>query len=270
MRMSLDAANAHARVDVLFADIDDGALAERSTAEDVACAARFQSDRRAGKSSSPPGVKLGTHRETRRTPFGKSAAQSTRAPSALPQDFDGAIGVDAVRSAAVGDVFLVLRQPAQPAFSSSTGTEIAPAMWPAAYSLAGRVSRTTMSPRRSEPSGLQRTPPRRRAGRRIPDGPGARGHRADARPRGGSPATARTRRDPPAIVNEQTLASRLHQAGLLQGLQMLRGVGGREPDFAGQRLDRAFALGEQFENLEPVRDSTALCRCGRTARRDLL
>ena len=46
------------------------------------------------------------------------------------------------------------------------------------------------------------------------------------------------------------LASRLDQAGLLQGLQMLRGVRGREADFACQGLDRAFALGEQFENLE--------------------
>ena len=52
------------------------------------------------------------------------------------------------------------------------------------------------------------------------------------------------------VMNEQPLAPRLDQAGLLQGLQMLRGVRGREADFGCQRLDRAFALGKQFENLE--------------------
>ena len=36
------------------------------------------------------------------------------------------------------------------------------------------------------------------------------------------------------VMNEQPLAPRLDQAGLLQGLQMLRGVRGREADFGSQ------------------------------------
>lgn len=46
---------------------------------------------------------------------------------------------------------------------------------------------------------------------------------------------------------------------------MLRGIGGRESDFARQRVDGAFALGEQFEDFEPVRAGERLADPGELA-----
>ena len=230
------------------------ALAERSTPEDVACAACFKVIERPKNHRRLLRVKLGADRETRRSPFRKSAAQSTRAPAALSQELDGTIGVDAVRSATVGDVFLVLWQPAQPAFQLGDGDR----------DRASDVSRGVFvggAGIEHDDVAATKTGHQVLEGHRLGVGPVAKfltdqalevsqptlGDEAD------SPRQLEHSRIRQRIVNEQTLASRLDQAGLLQGLQMLRGIRGRETDFAGQRLDGPFALGEQLENLEAGR-----------------
>src|SRR5437660_12398791 len=63
-------------------------------------------------------------------------------------------------------------------------------------------------------------------------------------------------------MDEEALLAALDQASLAQRLQMLRGVGQREPDLVGERLDAALALGEQLEQLEPVRAGQGLPDAG--------
>ena len=53
-------------------------------------------------------------------------------------------------------------------------------------------------------------------------------------------------------MDEQSLPSALHQACLLQRLQMLRGVRDGQTGLTGQRFDRPLSLGEQFEDFDTM------------------
>src|SRR5947207_13898100 len=54
------------------------------------------------------------HGEPRGFPIRKPLGQATRSPTACLQDFDCAVGVHAIRPAAVGHVVLAPRQPPEP------------------------------------------------------------------------------------------------------------------------------------------------------------
>src|SRR5206468_3888683 len=64
------------------------------------------------------------------------------------------------------------------------------------------------------------------------------------------------------VMDEEPLTSRLDETGLLQGLQVLRGVCRRQTDFGGKGLDGSFTLRQKLDDLEPggARQSLANAR----------
>src|SRR5439155_15147140 len=76
------------------------------------------------------------------------------------------------------------------------------------------------------------------------------------------PAQLEDRRVGEPIADKEALLAALDQPSLAQRLQMLRGIGQRDPDLVGERLGAALALGEQLEQLEPVRAGQGLPDAG--------
>ena len=55
-----------------------------------------------------------------------------------------------------------------------------------------------------------------------------------------------------AVIDEETLLAAFDQCGLLQCLKMLRGIGNGQSRFGRERVDRAFRLGQELEEFQPV------------------
>src|SRR5215475_8694825 len=72
-----------------------------------------------------------------------------------------------------------------------------------------------------------------------------------------------------AVPNVLAVAARGHEPGAPQMLQMLRGVGDRQPRFLRQILDAALALSELFQQLEAVRMAQGLRDGGEIAEQHL-
>jgi hypothetical protein len=53
-------------------------------------------------------------------------------------------------------------------------------------------------------------------------------------------------------VDEEAVASAVHEAGRPQHLKVLGGVRLGQAEFLGQRVHRALALGQKFEDFEPM------------------
>jgi hypothetical protein len=87
----------------------------------------------------------GGGREPGQPPLGEADLEPSGPAASLLQLRDRFGGKHAVRTAAVRDDLDVSDSSSSRSPSSSSGTEIAPAMWPASYSLVGRTSTTTTS-----------------------------------------------------------------------------------------------------------------------------
>jgi hypothetical protein len=205
-------------------------------------------------------------RKSRSPPFRKSFEQTPRPSATLSKQFDRPVGVDAVGSTAVRDVLLVVRQRPKP------GLEL--------VDRNGNRSRNVAGPIFGCGSGVQNHD----VARPCPNEqfPHANGFGVGAVPEvladevievGEAPfsdgvksgAEVENRRVDEAVKDEQTIFAALDQRSLSQYLKMLRRIRQRQADLAGERINRAFALSQQLQYLDPVRAGERFAEPGELA-----
>src|SRR4029450_2437470 len=145
---------------------DDGALAERTAAEQVGCAAAIvvvvrSEDHCSIPGSSPAVTGRPAARHSGKPSFNRRARRPFASTNWTARSASTQYGPRQYATYS-----LPLGSSLSRRFNSSTGREIAPGMWPAAYSLAGLASRITMSFERARfsSSPIGHAPPWGRAG----------------------------------------------------------------------------------------------------------
>ena len=63
-------------------------------------------------------------------------------------------------------------------------------------------------------------------------------------------------------MHEEAILAAVDQGRLAKRLKVLRRIGDGQPHLGGQRIDRALALREQLEHLEPMRIRQGLADAG--------
>ena len=194
-----------------------------------------------------------------RLPFREAFAHAAGTPAALQKQFDGTIGIDAVRSAAVCNVLFVPRQGPEAILQLVNGngnrtSDVSRAVlvgWtrvedddvPGAGAMK-KVAHLDRFRLRSVAKMLCNQPLQIRES--------SLGDHTNGSTQLEHPRISET------VVDVETVFARIDQRGPPQGLQVLRRVGERESDFRGQRLDGSLALSQELEHLDPVRAANRL------------
>jgi hypothetical protein len=203
------------------------------------------------------------NRISRKTPLGKTAQQPPRATSTRTQQFDSAVRIHAVGTAAVRDVVLGLRKFFQPSLQFIHRNRDG----------AGDVPRGVLVRRpRVENDDICRARSLQQIGHR--DGLGVRAvgkmfadeaiefraallrHLSQRNAQLGDGVIGEP------IPHEQLFFPAVNESRTPERLEMLRGVGERYSALFRERLDRAAALCQQLEELDPDRTRQRLAQLG--------